>query len=55
MKPILFSKHALEQMAERGANADNVIEAIRTGENGPAKKGRRGYRKNFQFNGSWGG
>lgn len=54
MKPIQFSKHALEQMAERGAEESEVIEAIRTGERVPAKKSRQGYRKNFQYNRSWG-
>ncbi len=55
MKAIRFSKHALEQMAERGADEDAVIETIRTGEVVPAKRGRRGFRKNFQYNRVWGG
>ncbi len=42
-------------MAERGADEDAVIETIRTGEVVPAKKGRRGFRKNFQYNRVWGG
>ena len=49
MKPIEFSQHALEQMAERGAAQEEVIAAIRTGETVPAKRGRRGYRRNFQY------
>ena len=55
MKPIVFSRHAREQMVERGATDNEVIEAIRTGEEVPAKRGRRGYRKNFQYNQLWGG
>ena len=31
MKPIKFSQHAQEQMAERGAAEEEVVEAIRTG------------------------
>ena len=50
MKPIQFSKHSLEQMAERGADEDEVSETIRTGEAVPAKKGRQGFRKNLQYN-----
>ncbi len=47
MKPIEFSHHAQEQMAERGAEEEKVIEAIRSGERVPAKRGRLGYRKNL--------
>jgi len=42
-------------MAERGAGEDEVIEAVRTGEQVPAKRGRQGFRKNFQYNDLWGG
>jgi hypothetical protein len=55
LKPILFSNHAREQMAERGAGEEEVVETIRCGEQVPAKKGRVGYRKNFQYNRLWGG
>jgi hypothetical protein len=55
MKPIEFSRHAREQMAERGAEEEEIIEAIRSGEEVPAKQGRLGYRKNFQYNQAWGG
>ena len=55
MKPIEFSHHAREQMLERGAGEDEVIETIRTGERAPAKRSRQGYRKNFQYNRLWGG
>jgi hypothetical protein len=55
MKSIEFSQHAREQMVERGASEDEVIETIRTGERVPAKRGRQGYRTNFQYNRRWGG
>lgn len=54
-KPIIFSRHAREQMSERGATESEVIETIRTGEEAPAKRGRQGYRRNFQYNQLWGG
>jgi hypothetical protein len=55
MKPIRFSRHASEQMVERGADRQEVLDTIRAGENVPAKRGRHGYRKNFQYNSEWGG
>ena len=51
--PIEISRHAREQMSERGANEVEVILAIRKGESESARKGRTLYRKNFQFNGIW--
>lgn len=54
MKPIHFSKHSLLQMIERGAIEQEIIEAINSGEKVPAKKGRQGYRKNFQYDRKWG-
>jgi hypothetical protein len=44
-KPVRFSQHAREQMAERGAEQNEVVETIRTGEQVPAKYGRHGYRE----------
>jgi len=54
-KPIIFSKHSKFQMNERGAFETEVIEAIKTGEEVPAKLGRKAYRKNFQYNNYWSG
>ncbi len=54
-KPVRFSRHALQQMVERGAIQEEVLEAIRSGEQVPAKRGRLGYRKNFQYERLWGG
>ena len=50
---VRFSKHALTQMGERGAIRSEVVKAIQEGEEIPAKIGRRSYRINFQYNGSW--
>jgi hypothetical protein len=55
MKPIVFSTHALEQMADRGTNQSEVEIAISEGEEIPAKQGRRAFRKNFAFNSTWKG
>lgn len=55
MKPIVFSTHALEQMADRGANESEVEIAINEGEEIPAKQGRKAFRKNFSFNATWKG
>jgi hypothetical protein len=42
-------------MQERGASEDEVIETIETGEKFPAKFGRIGFRRNFNFEGMWRG
>jgi Domain of unknown function (DUF4258) len=55
VKPIEFSTHALEQMADRGANQSEVEIAINEGEEIPAKRGRRAFRKNFAFDSTWKG
>jgi len=54
MKPLRFSQHARQQMLERGATEQEVEDVIRSGEEVPAKRGRRGYRMNFQYNRLWG-
>jgi len=41
-------------MDERGATENEVVETIRAGEQVPAKRDRRGHRKNFQYNQIWG-
>ena len=55
MKPIIFSKHALEQIPDRGATNEEVEAAIRTGEAIPAKGKRLTFRKNFPFHRKWKG
>ncbi len=54
-KPIKFSQHALDNMADRGASKEEVELSIRTGEYLPAKKGRLSFRKNFSYNDTWKG
>ena len=55
MKLILFSQHAVGQMQARGATRPEVEEAIRSGEQLPARKGRVAFRKNFGFHNRWKG
>ncbi len=55
MKPIIISRHALDQARERGATENEIREAIREGEVVPAREPRRGYRLNRPFGKSWGG
>ncbi|MGH2353051.1 MAG: DUF4258 domain-containing protein [Chloroflexota bacterium] len=52
--PIRFSRHAREQMAERGADEREIVDTVRLGERTPAKRGRQGFRRNFQYNRQWG-
>lgn len=40
-------------MQLRNVKKLEVMETIRTGEEIAVKKGRRGYRKNFQYNDYW--
>jgi hypothetical protein len=54
-KPIKFSRHALENLFDRGASREEADQAIRTGERLPAKKGRIAFRKIFSHNGMWKG
>lgn len=53
MEHVIFSHHAKQQMIERGASKEEVIEAIRDGETTVVKHGRIGYRKNYQYNSKW--
>ena len=55
VKQVVFSRHARQQMLERGAAEEEVVEAIASGERIPAKHGRVAYRRNFQLNRTWGG
>ena len=47
--------HARERMAERGATEDEVVATVERGETFPAKFGRTGFRRNFQFDANWRG
>jgi len=53
MKTIVFSQHALDQLRNRGASKEEAKSAIDSGEDVPAKKGRRAFRKNFHFGSKW--
>lgn len=45
--------HAVERLAERGADESEVIEAVEQGEQFTAKYGRVGFRRNFGFDALW--
>ena len=55
MKAIVFSRHALEQMPDRGTTREEVEAVIHDGERVPAKEGRIAFRKNFPFQQDWKG
>jgi hypothetical protein len=55
VKPIRFSAHAREQMALRGIEEGEVIVAVIEGALEPAKRGRQGYRTDFQYDRLWQG
>jgi len=50
VKRIRLSRHAQEQMVERGASEGEVQEAIRKGSREPTTRGREMCRYNFAFN-----
>lgn len=54
-KPIKCSRHALDNMRDRGTTVEEVEQAIMSGECSPAKKGRLSFRKNFNYTGTWKG
>ena len=45
--------HALERLVERGATESEVVATVESGERFPAKFGRAGFRRNFQFDTEW--
>ena len=51
--PIEISRHAQQQMLERGAEHAEVIAAVREGQAEPVHKNRTMHRKNFQFDSVW--
>ena len=53
--PVRFHSHARERMEERGATESEVIATVENGEQFPAKFGRTGFRRNFQFESEWRG
>ena len=53
--PVRFHSHARERMKERGATESEVTATVEDGEQFPAKFGRTGFRRNFQFDSEWRG
>lgn len=47
--------YAKERLLERGATEKEVIATVENGETFPAKFGRKGFRRNFHFDGTWRG
>jgi hypothetical protein len=54
-KEIEFSPHVRDQLVDRGTSEEEIKLSIRDGEKVPAKKGRKAYRKNFNFESYWKG
>jgi hypothetical protein len=50
---VTFHPYALERLKERGALENEIILAVKTGEQFAGKHGRTGFRLNFIFNGQW--
>lgn len=55
VREIIFSDHALAQLADRGTTQDEVIRAIREGEPSPVKRGRIAFRKTYGCDMVWKG
>ena len=53
MKPIVLSRHASEQAAERGTSSDQIQETIREAGWQLARSGRYECRKDFMFESVW--
>ena len=47
--------HARERMQERGATGEEIQATVAQGEQFPARFGRTGFRRNFQFDQEWRG
>lgn len=52
-KQIKFTNHALQRLAKRGTNEQEVIEAVLTGNREPAKDNKIMCRLNLAFNDIW--
>jgi len=55
VRKIIFSKHSLDQIDDRGATKEEVKRTIQEGERISAKEGRLAFRKNFLFTRVWKG
>jgi hypothetical protein len=52
---VRLHSHAATRIIERGATEAEVIATVEGGERIPAKFGRRGFRRNFEYNSVWHG
>jgi len=52
---VILHSHAKARAVERGVTDAEVVATVEGGESFPAKYGRAGFRRNFPFNGEWGG
>ena len=55
MKPVRFTRHALDQCSERGASEAEITQAIEHGTWEPARLGRVLCKFNFAYGGLWQG
>jgi hypothetical protein len=55
-KPVIeIHPHARERSPERGIGEQEIVATVLTGESFPAKFGRMGFRKIFDYNANWRG
>jgi len=52
---VRLDPHAIEKMEERGVTQEEVVGTVERGEDFPAKLGRTGFRRNFEYNDVWNG
>jgi hypothetical protein len=52
-KQIVFSRHVLDRLKERGVTKEEIQTAIQSGERSSAKRGMIAFRKNFHFASEW--
>lgn len=52
---VRIHSHARERMAARGASEAEAVATVEDGESFPAKFGRSGFRRNFNFEAQWRG
>jgi hypothetical protein len=55
MPAVTFHPHAIGRAIERGATLDEIVMTVEQGQRFPAKFGRTGFRRSFDFNGVWRG
>lgn len=55
MEIIKINPHAEERAKQRGAAINEIEQTVMYGEKFPAKHGRSGFRRNFNFGGKWNG